>query len=429
MDRLQLPFNDPEAYQEGRLAAYYDMLHQADVSSFDDPEIGMTVVWRYKDVEQVMLGADPAISNKNSLDPLTPLGQFATNPQAWPHLVHLLTRVTPSTANAPKAPHDQVKRTLLDSEHPRSLRPQGFADRYGDLIRERVDEAASDLRTALEQKRVADFGKIFAGPVAAGVIGAALGLPRAEWPKIERKATAQAALLGQILPRNEQAPALGALVDLSKMSGHSIRQNIEAPTDSLAGLLARQGDRALSKKLATSAMMNLVAAGFITTYGTILNSERHILSTWGSAIRRGLSDPATVRGTITESLRTDTSLLGWKRKTVSELTLPSGAKIPPNRQVVALIGAANRDPNVFSDPHERRPDRYDMPRAPRPLTFGLGPHYCVGYELATLELTTALLTVREQLPDLQLHNPALIKYKADSMFRLPATAVRVMLGA
>ena len=66
--------------------------------------------------------------------------------------------------------------------------------------------------------------------------------------------------------------------------------------------------------------------------------------------------------------------------------------------VVALIGAANRDPEVFPDP-----DRLDVGRAPNEhLSFGLGPHFCLGAPLARLEGEIAFRALVERFPAMTL---------------------------
>src|SRR5437762_11522200 len=62
-----------------------------------------------------------------------------------------------------------------------------------------------------------------------------------------------------------------------------------------------------------------------------------------------------------------------------------GVRVPRGAKVASLLGAGNRDPEVFADP-----DRYDVvrfrdPSAPQILTFGHGPHYCLGRPMALIE--------------------------------------------
>jgi cytochrome P450 len=64
--------------------------------------------------------------------------------------------------------------------------------------------------------------------------------------------------------------------------------------------------------------------------------------------------------------------------------------------VLMLYQSANRDESVFSDP-----DRFDITRSPNPhLAFGLGPHFCLGANLARMELRVMIQTLVERFPGL-----------------------------
>jgi cytochrome P450 len=117
-------------------------------------------------------------------------------------------------------------------------------------------------------------------------------------------------------------------------------------------------------------------------------------------------------------LRWETSLIGWKRKARSDVVLADGSVIPAGRQIVALIGAANRDPAVFDDPDAIRPGRNVAGNALH--TFGIGPYVCVGSGLATLELELSLRALRQQFPGLRLAaGNGQRGYAPDCLFRMP----------
>ena len=75
-----------------------------------------------------------------------------------------------------------------------------------------------------------------------------------------------------------------------------------------------------------------------------------------------------------------------------------GHAIEAGQQVVCVLAAANRDPAVFADP-----ERFDVQRHPNPhLSFGYGPHFCVGAALARMECQIAFSTLLRRLCDLRL---------------------------
>ena len=96
-------------------------------------------------------------------------------------------------------------------------------------------------------------------------------------------------------------------------------------------------------------------------------------------------------------------------------------ELPADADVLVSIGAANRDPEVFADP-----DRFDIRRreAAEHLSFGNGPHYCLGAPLARLEARVVLEELTAALPSLRLVPDQTYAFSPIIGFRGP-TAVHV----
>jgi cytochrome P450 len=100
-----------------------------------------------------------------------------------------------------------------------------------------------------------------------------------------------------------------------------------------------------------------------------------------------------------------------------------GHNLPPGARVCAWIIAANHDPAQFADP-----DRFDPQRTRRPhLGFSGGPHFCLGAQVARLELDAALRRLLERLPRLRLDPAAAAPLITGLWYRMP-TAVPVIWG-
>src|SRR5262249_24557141 len=96
------------------------------------------------------------------------------------------------------------------------------------------------------------------------------------------------------------------------------------------------------------------------------------------------ADPSLIGGFMHEQLRHDPPTHNLFRLTLADTTI-AGVPIAAGTPVLAMVAAANRDPRQFSDP-----DRFDMRRNTQGmLSFGVGPHYCLGAALARLEAQTA----------------------------------------
>ncbi|HEY3111425.1 MAG TPA: cytochrome P450, partial [Chloroflexota bacterium] len=109
------------------------------------------------------------------------------------------------------------------------------------------------------------------------------------------------------------------------------------------------------------------------------------------------SRPELLAGAVEEALRFE-SPIQRARHAVKEPTEIAGALIPGGDVVTAVIGSANRDPEVFA-----RPDRFDIARGENHhLAFGRGPHFCLGAPLARLEGEIAFAAALGRFPAMEL---------------------------
>ena len=109
----------------------------------------------------------------------------------------------------------------------------------------------------------------------------------------------------------------------------------------------------------------------------------------------------TLDGMVEETLRFDPPLHLFTRYAMDDVEV-FGHPFKRGEQVGLLLGAANRDPDVWPDP-----DRFDPSRPVRNhASFGAGLHFCIGAPLARLELREVFTALRERCPNLQLAEPA-----------------------
>ncbi|MEU4161443.1 cytochrome P450 [Actinoplanes sp. NPDC026670] len=113
---------------------------------------------------------------------------------------------------------------------------------------------------------------------------------------------------------------------------------------------------------------------------------------------RLLADPGLVPTAVEEVLRFDANLGFGTHRLVTERVEIAGTVVEAGTTVLSAMPSANRDERVFTDPGEM-----DLARSPNPhLTFGAGPHSCLGQSLARVELRTVLSVLLERLPTLEL---------------------------
>jgi len=103
------------------------------------------------------------------------------------------------------------------------------------------------------------------------------------------------------------------------------------------------------------------------------------------------------------------------RRTVRDCEL-GGVAIPAGSNVSVSVAAANRDPARYPDPDRFDPTRKNIAH----LTFGGGPHLCLGMHLARMEATVAINALLDRLPDLRLDPTAPTPHVVGVAFRSPA---------
>jgi cytochrome P450 len=145
-------------------------------------------------------------------------------------------------------------------------------------------------------------------------------------------------------------------------------------------------------------IIGLLFAGHTTTADAIGNAVLALLThrdQWELLVR----EPSHLESAVEETLRWDPPVQVFLRNALED-TEVAGVKIPKGTTVLAMSGAANRDPEQFPDP-----ERFDITRTPnRHIAFGSGIHFCLGTTLARVQIRTVLGALRERFPNLTLRS-------------------------
>ncbi|RQR49511.1 cytochrome P450 [Burkholderia sp. Bp9140] len=167
-------------------------------------------------------------------------------------------------------------------------------------------------------------------------------------------------------------------------------------THPLAAFLALERRGAVSRREIAMNVLFLFIAGYGTTLLSIGNSVAAVLQSraqWQSL----RDDAGMVPRAVRELLRYDPAVQALFRYAQADTEL-GGCRIRRGDQVILLVGSANRDPAEFVDP-----DTVDLHRTTgRSLTFGAGPHGCMGVALARMQLESILRGLLRHVPDMQL---------------------------
>ncbi|MGW1737622.1 cytochrome P450 [Nocardia sp. NPDC001965] len=264
-----------------------------------------------------------------------------------------------------------------------------------------VDRLLGDLAGA----GPVDFVEAFAFPLPVTVIGELLGVPEADRLRFQPLVRDWAGVLD--LPDGPGvARADAAAVEISDYLRDLADRRRREPRDDLLSALAvpaADGARLDDDELVTMAAL-LFAAGFETTTGLLTNGLVALLDHPDqAALLRDDLGPAVPA--VEELLRYDSPVQLLTSRTAPEELRSAGLTLPAGQRVVVLLGAANRDPEVFPEPDRLRLDRQDEP----PLSFGGGVHYCLGAPLARLEAQIAFPALLRAFPDLAQAGPAVAR--------------------
>jgi len=169
------------------------------------------------------------------------------------------------------------------------------------------------------------------------------------------------------------------------------------------------GDRLSEAEVIANSIITMTG-GQETTTNLIGNGLLSLLRNPGE-LARLRSDPSLLPSAIEELLRYESPIQYTTRLAPADVDL--GGKLIRKRQaVIALMGAANRDPVQFADP-----DHLDITRQDnRHLAFAWAAHYCFGAPLARVEGQVAFSTILRRLPNLALE-PASLVWRRNMAFR------------
>ncbi len=279
-----------------------------------------------------------------------------------------------------------------------------FTARAVEGLRPRVQEIADELLEELAARGPqADVVRDYALRLPVAVIAEILGVPPHRREELHAFDAGLAGSLEVAAPWRDVRAVDAALRGFDTWIGEHLQQLRRHPGDDLlSGLVAATDDDGdgsgahLSERELRSTAGLLLAAGFETTVNLLGSATRLLLD---DPDQLGLlrADPSLWPGAVEEALRVETPVQLTSRRAL-RTTRVAGCEVRAGARVVLLLGAANRDPDVFDDPA-----RFDVRRANarEHVAFSGGRHFCLGAALARLEGQVGLRALFERFPDLR----------------------------
>jgi cytochrome P450 len=277
---------------------------------------------------------------------------------------------------------------------------------------ELVANVANELIDVFAGRGNAELVREFNFPFPTRVISGILGLPQEDYRQFQRWSTA---ILSFFTKLDEAVVASEEVKEY--MAGILAQRRLEPREDLISELAQAEldGER-LSDEEIFSFLRLLLPAGVETSYRATGNLLFSLLSNPDQldAVR---ADRALVTPAIEEALRLETPLLNITRLATRDTEI-SGTQIPAGSTVMLMLAAANRDETRFAEP-----DRYDIFREnPKPhISFGQGPHACIGTHLARLEMRVSLNLLLNRLPNLRLDPDGDDPHIRGQVFRSPTS--------
>lgn len=294
---------------------------------------------------------------------------------------------------------EAIFRNLLMLDPPdhtrlRKLVVKAFTPRMVERLRGRIEVLVDELLDAVEPHGAMDLVHDFAYPLPIIVIAEMLGLPPGDRERLKLWSDDVATLLDPFQAENGLQDVESAFFGLKEYLEPIFAARRREPRDDLiSGLVAaREGNDALSDAELLSLCTILLAAGHETTTSLIGNAVLALLRHPEERRRLGEA-PELRRAAVEEFLRYDSPVQLTDRVATEDLEI-DGHRIRRGELVGLLLGAANRDPEVFSEPDRLRFDRGDVPH----LAFSHGAHFCLGAQLARLETEIAVGRLLERFP-------------------------------
>jgi cytochrome P450 family 142 subfamily A polypeptide 1 len=300
----------------------------------------------------------------------------------------------------PKFPQLPMMIDFDAPEHVRRRRlvSEGFTPKRVRAMEDNLRSVCDTLIDNVCEKGSCDFVKDIAAPLPIIVIGDMLGVAPADRDDLLRWSDDMLKALGAPDPSLMDASATAFVEYTDYIQPVFDDRRARGATDDLVGVLVHaeiDGDSLDDASLVHETLLILIG-GDETTRHVISGGVEELLTHPGQQAQLA-RDPALMPGAVEEMLRWVSPIKNMARTATRDVEL-EGATISAGQEIILLYPSANRDAAVFE-----KPDDFDIHRSPNPhMAFGFGAHFCLGNQLARLELKVMVDRLLARLPDLHL---------------------------
>lgn len=281
----------------------------------------------------------------------------------------------------------------------RSLASQAFSPARVAVLRTHIRDIVKRLLDDVEDKGEMDIIRDLGDPLPAIVTAEMLGVPTGDRQRLKNWSADFAEMLGNFQHNPEHAPRMvRAVEEMTAYFKDQVCMQRDRPQEGLVHSLMTaevDGDRLSDEEVVATCIVTMVG-GLETTTNLIGNGVLTLLRN-PDEMKRLREDLTLVPSAVEEMLRYESPSQHTGRLAAEDVEL-GGRLIRKGQAVMAVMAAANRDPERFPDP-----DRFDVARVDnRHLAFGYAAHFCFGAALARVEGQEVFEAIVRRVHDLEL---------------------------
>ncbi len=397
---FQATNKDFKPYYTPELHAAFEVQRRQEPVFFSE-EIGYWVLTKHNDIHAV-LHDGVRYSSENTTRPVTPL-----RPESL--------AILKEAGYAPTGSHS----TLYGDVHKRvrAVTSQTLNLREFIKLEGHIRRLVADALDRIDGRDDVDLLRDVTYELPAQVVFKLMGIPDSDVPNVKKWAGARSVIDFSPATPEEQLEGTRNVAAFWQYCKALVEDRMKNPRDDFTSsmLAIRNGDDSvISIPEIITHTLGVAFAGHETTTNQLTNTFRELLThrdQWEALC----AEPSLAANTVEEGMRYAGAVIGWRRVALQDVEI-RGVTIPKGAPIMLSFASANRDEDVFPDPH-----RFDIRRsnARKQLTFGNGVHFCLGAPLARLEMKIVFEEFAKRFPKMRLVQPDTARHLHTFVFRAP----------